>query len=65
VKEAFEKVTKEAADFAHDHPAFYTLIALGILVSLIPWVVPALGFGEVSSIEGESCAVYESDGEYA
>jgi hypothetical protein len=53
VKEAFEKATKEAAGFAHDHPAFCTLIALGILVALAPWVIGALGFGELGPIEGK------------
>lgn len=53
MKEAFEHAIKEAADFAHDHPAFCTLVALGILVALVPWAVTALGFGELGPIEGE------------
>jgi hypothetical protein len=60
MKEAFEKATKEAADFAHDHPVFCTLIALGILAILVPWAVVALGFGELGPVEGKSCALFES-----
>ncbi len=53
MKEAFEKSVKEATDFAHNHPVYFTLIALGILVILTPWAIEALGFGELGPIEGE------------
>jgi hypothetical protein len=48
LKEAYDKAVTEAAksaDFARDHPVWTTLIALGILAVLLPWVIEALGFG--------------------
>lgn len=53
MKEAFEKAVAEAADFAHDHPYFCALIAVGILVILMPWALEALGFAELGPVEGE------------
>ena len=54
LKEAFEKATEAAVDFAREHPVYATLIALGILVVLFPWVIEALGFGLEGPIEGTS-----------
>ena len=36
----------------HDHPVWCALIVLGMLVSLAPWVLEALGFTEVGILEG-------------
>jgi hypothetical protein len=52
LKDAFNKAVAAATKFARDHPAYCTLIALGILVILLPWVIEALGFGELGPIEG-------------
>lgn len=48
--------------FVHDHPdattAFCTVIALGVLVVLVPWLVEWLGFcagfGELGPVAGMS-----------
>ncbi len=53
MKEAFNKATEEAYGFAGKHPVYATIIALGILVVLAPWVIEALGFGEIGPIEGK------------
>jgi hypothetical protein len=53
MKEASGKAIAEAADFAHDHPYFCALIAVGILAILMPWVLEALGFAELGPVEGE------------
>lgn len=53
VKEACEKSSNEALEFAHEHPVFLTVVALGILVLLTPWVLEALGFAEIGIVEGE------------
>lgn len=53
MREAFNKAVSEATGFARDHPIFCTLIALGILVILMPWVLEALGFAELGPVEGE------------
>ena len=59
MQEAFDKVyeaTKEFEQFAADHPVvtgvFCTVIAVGILVLVAPYVVELLGFGELGPIEG-------------
>lgn len=53
MKEAFDKATDAAISFARDHPVYCTIIALGILVVLAPWVLEAVGFGELGPIEGK------------
>jgi ElaB/YqjD/DUF883 family membrane-anchored ribosome-binding protein len=58
VKEAYDKaceVAREIEGFVHEHPVFVTVIALGVLVSLTPWVLTALGFAELGPVEGQ-CA---------
>lgn len=52
-KDAVAQAKTEAFDFVKDHPIFFTIIALGVLVLLMPWVISALGFGELGPIEGE------------
>lgn len=56
LKEALEKSLAEAVDFAKEHPAFMTLIALGVLVIVAPWVLGWLGFGELGIVEGKCVA---------
>lgn len=56
-KVAFDKASAVAAKFVKEHPVLtaviVTVIAIGILVYLAPWVVEALGFGELGPLEGE------------
>jgi hypothetical protein len=54
LKEAFDKATEAAVIFAREHPVYATLIALGIIVILFPWMIEALGFGFEGPIEGRS-----------
>lgn len=54
MKEAFDKATRAAIGFARDHPVYCTIIALGILVLLTPWVIEAIGFGELGPVEGKN-----------
>ncbi|RDL37478.1 Uncharacterized protein BP5553_04911 [Venustampulla echinocandica] len=60
MKEASEKAIAEAADFAHDHPYFCALIAIGILAILMPWVLEVLGFAELGPVEGSFAAWWQS-----
>lgn len=53
VKDALEQTLREAAEFAKDHPAFMTLIGLGILALIAPYVLAWLGFGEIGIVEGK------------
>ena len=62
MQEAYDKACAalEATEgFAADHPiateVVITVIALGILVELAPYVLGLLGFGELGPIEGTSC----------
>ena len=62
MQEAYDKACEalEATEgFAADHPiateVLITVIALGILVELAPYVLGLLGFAELGPIEGESC----------
>lgn len=60
MKEAFDKATHEAIDFARENPVFCTVIALGILVILMPWVLEALGFAELGPLEGSFAAWWQA-----
>ena len=58
---AFAAVYKRACQaaemfegFVKDHPVFVTLVVIGILVVLAPYVLEILGFGELGIVEGES-----------
>jgi hypothetical protein len=54
MKEASDKSVAAAFEFAREHPVWFTLIALGILVILAPWVLEILGFGARGPIKGIS-----------
>ena len=64
LKEAFDRAVDAAVGFARDHPVYTTIIAIGILVLLLPWVVEALGFAELGPVEGNiplSCDASRTD----
>lgn len=48
-----------ATGFATDHPVYATLIALGILALLTPWILEILGFGNWGPIEGSFAAAWQ------
>jgi hypothetical protein len=50
--EKAERVIGKVWGFVKEHPVFFSLLALGILVILVPWAVEVLGFGELGPIEG-------------
>jgi hypothetical protein len=59
--EVVKDVRQKADQFAEEHPTYATLIvfggctllAIGILVLVAPWVLTALGFGEEGPVLGE------------
>lgn len=53
VELAGEKAMATAEGFAKDHPVYFTLIALGVLVLVAPWVLDLLGFAEIGIVEGK------------
>lgn len=57
MKESYDKVVHAANavdGFRRDHPVYFTIIAIGILVLLTPWAIEAIGFGELGPIEGKN-----------
>ncbi|OLN87069.1 hypothetical protein CCHL11_06479 [Colletotrichum chlorophyti] len=55
VREAMDRAIDAAVsafEFAKEHPVFVTVVALGILVIIAPWVMEALGFGEFGPVAG-------------
>ncbi|EXJ91861.1 hypothetical protein A1O3_00411 [Capronia epimyces CBS 606.96] len=60
LKEAFDKAVVAAVGFARDHPAYCTLIALGILAVLFPYMLELLGFAELGPVEGSFAASWQS-----
>ena len=58
LSEAVKKTTTAAWEFAKEHPVYTTLIALGVLVFLAPWVLEILGFGALGPEEGQLPFVY-------
>lgn len=56
VREAMDKSTDSAEsifNIAKDHPILVTIVAIGVLVIIAPWVLEALGFGELGPVAGE------------
>ncbi|KAL4896081.1 hypothetical protein BDV59DRAFT_127559 [Aspergillus ambiguus] len=57
---ALKRVREEAFEFAKDHPVYATILAIGVLALVMPWVVESLGFGELGPIEGSFAAWWQS-----
>ena len=62
---AYDKACEAATVFEHfakDHPLateiFITVIAIGVLAILAPYVIEILGFGEFGPIEGELASAF-------
>ncbi|CAM1509507.1 Fc.00g032460.m01.CDS01 [Cosmosporella sp. VM-42] len=64
--DAMKKATDIALDFANEHPYYTaliaagTIIALGVLVMLCPWVLEALGFARLGPRGGSFAAKWMS-----
>ncbi|KAF2629540.1 hypothetical protein BU25DRAFT_408808 [Macroventuria anomochaeta] len=55
IRDAYHKVwevANEIEGFVIQHPVMCTIIALGVLVVIAPWVVEALGFAELGPVKG-------------
>lgn len=52
IQEAFDRAVGEAWAWSKEHPVWATIIAIGVLVVIAPWVLEAVGFGELGPIEG-------------
>ena len=56
LKEAHDKacaVADAVGGFVKDHPIFCTVVVLGILVLLMPWVIEAIGFSAEGPVAGK------------
>ncbi|KAI9457774.1 hypothetical protein BJY52DRAFT_1271207 [Lactarius psammicola] len=63
MKDAYEKsaqVVRDVWGFVKEHPVFFAVVALGILVIMAPWALEVLGFGELGPIEGTFAAWWQS-----
>ncbi|KAK2057428.1 hypothetical protein LY76DRAFT_594222 [Colletotrichum caudatum] len=63
VGEAVDKAADAARSvpgFAADHPVFVTLVAVGVLVVVAPWVVEALGFGELGPVANTFASFWQA-----
>lgn len=63
VRDAYEKaweVAKGIEGFVIEHPVMCTIIALGVLAIMAPWVLEALGFAELGPINGSFAAWWQS-----
>ena len=54
--DALTQAEGAAIGFAKEHPAYATLITLGILAALMPWVLEILGLGGLGPIDGSFAA---------
>jgi ElaB/YqjD/DUF883 family membrane-anchored ribosome-binding protein len=55
VRDAYHKAVEAATSiegFVIEHPVFCTVVALGVLALISPWVLGALGFAELGPVEG-------------
>lgn len=55
VREAYQlswEAAKSIEGFVVEHPVFVTVVALGVLVIIAPWVLEALGFAALGPAEG-------------
>lgn len=63
VRDAYHKaweVARSIEGFVIEHPIMCTIIALGVLVIIAPWVLEALGFAELGPVEGMCLRLFHS-----
>lgn len=58
--DALARAAQEAYDFARNHPIYATILALGVLRLLAPWVLRLLGFGELGPVADSFAAWWQS-----
>jgi hypothetical protein len=61
VRDAYHKAVEVAMTvegFVVEHPVFCTVVALGVLALMSPWLLPLLGFAEEGIIEGMGNLLY-------
>jgi len=62
VRDAYHKavdVAMTVEGFVIEHPVFCTVVAIGVLALMSPWLLPILGFAEEGIVEGiNSLALY-------
>ncbi|OAK98495.1 hypothetical protein IQ06DRAFT_295805 [Phaeosphaeriaceae sp. SRC1lsM3a] len=63
IRDAYHKACEVAngiEGFVVEHPVFCTVIALGVLMIIAPWVLEALGFAELGPVEGTFASWWQS-----
>ena len=64
IRDAYNKawqVANEIEGFVIQHPVMCTIIALGVLAIIAPWVIEALGFAELGPLEGAYTERYKAE----
>lgn len=71
LREAIDSATviaEEVFKFVKDHPTetrvFFTVVALGVLVLIYPWIIQVLGFGKLGPVEGEKLNHVDSEEDF-
>ncbi|KAJ0426134.1 hypothetical protein BJY00DRAFT_307635 [Aspergillus carlsbadensis] len=57
---ALVRAKDAATEFETEQPVYATLLAIGVLAILTPWVLEILGFGELGPVEGSFAARWQS-----
>ncbi|PYH87804.1 hypothetical protein BO71DRAFT_162376 [Aspergillus ellipticus CBS 707.79] len=57
---AASKAAAAALGLVEKHPAYTTLLALGVVAVLLPWVLGMLGFGEMGPVAGTFAARWQA-----
>ncbi|KAH6618496.1 hypothetical protein C7974DRAFT_31173 [Boeremia exigua] len=63
IRDAYQQawnVANEIEGFVIQHPVMCTIIALGVLTVIAPWVIEALGFAELGPLEGSFASWWQS-----
>jgi hypothetical protein len=62
IHDAYDKAVlalKNIEEFVEENPVLCSIIALGIIALLMPWLLSALGFAEAGITEGKWCSIIE------
>ncbi|KAL2833757.1 hypothetical protein BDW59DRAFT_64246 [Aspergillus cavernicola] len=58
--EALARATDAAFEFSKEHPFYITILAIGVLVTVLPWVLEVLGFADLGIVEGSWAASWQA-----
>lgn len=62
MKLAFDMSISAATKFSKQHPAWFMVIAIGIMAVMAPWLLKFLGFAELGIVESMQYNISRSEG---